>query len=112
INESRKRWKIRFDTPEKWRESVRGYYRLITGVDDAIGQLMTKLEEIGEADNTVIILMGDHGFYLGEHGLAGTWYPHQESLKIPLAIYDPRLDKEKRGKRDDRYAFNIVCVTR
>ena len=51
--------------------------------------------------------MGDNGFYLGEHGLAGKWYPHQESIKVPFFVYDPRASKDKRGKKVDEFAFNI-----
>ena len=43
-NIARNRWKMRFETPEKFQESVKNYYRLITGVDDAVGQLMQEAQ--------------------------------------------------------------------
>ncbi len=89
-NISRDRWKMRFDTPEKYQESVKNYYRLITGVDDAVGQLMKELKAKNLDKNTIIIFMGDNGFYLGEHGLAGKWFAHEESIRVPFFIYDPR----------------------
>lgn len=106
-NEARRRWEIRFSDQEMYQESVRSYYRLITGVDDCIGAMTRKLEKLGLTDNTVIIFMGDNGFYLGEHGLAGKWYPHQESIKVPFFVYDPREPKDKRGKKVDEFIFNI-----
>ena len=106
-NEARKRWEIRFPDKEKYQESVRSYYRLITGVDEVIGELMNRLKELGKADNTIILFMGDNGFYLGEHGMAGKWYPHRESIKVPFFIYDPRVPEDQRGKKVEEFAFNI-----
>lgn len=107
LNEGRKRWELRFPDKEKYQESVRSYYRLITGVDDVIGNLRQKLEEMGEAENTVIVFMGDNGFYLGEHGLAGKWYAHEESVKVPFFVYDPRFSDDLKGQKVDEFAFNI-----
>lgn len=89
-NIARERRKLRFETPEKYQESVKNYYRLITGVDAAVGTLIKDLEAKGLKENTIIIFMGDNGFYLGEHGLAGKWFGHEESIRVPLIIYDPR----------------------
>ena len=77
-SEARHRWQRRFATPEAYQESVKGYYRLITGVDGVVGRIRDALRRLGRADNTVIVLIGDNGFYLGEHGLAGKWYGHEE----------------------------------
>ena len=106
-NEGRRRWRIRFSTPEKYQESVKGYYRLITGVDVVIGRIRKTLRECGLAENTVIMLIGDNGFYLGEHGLAGKWYGHEESIRVPLLVYDPRLPARLRGQKRDEMVLNI-----
>lgn len=94
-NIARVRWNKRFKTPEAYQESVKNYYRLITGVDDVVGNLVDKLKDKQLDKNTVIIFMGDNGFYLGEHGLAGKWFGHEESIRVPLFIYDPRNIKNK-----------------
>ena len=106
-NIGRERWKVRFSTPAKFQEMVKGYYRLITGVDVAIGRIRAELTRLGLADNTVLLLMGDNGFYLGEHGLAGKWYGHEESIRVPLVVFDPRLPNERRGKKREEMALNI-----
>ncbi len=106
-NIGRTRWKIRFPTPEKFQESVKGYYRLITGVDSGVGRIRAELKKLGFDDNTVIILIGDNGFYLGEHGLAGKWYGHEESIRVPLVVYDPRLPADKRGRKLSQMALSI-----
>ena len=104
-NIARERWKPRFATQQMYQESVKNYYRLITHVDDVVGHLVKRLEELGLAENTIIIFMGDNGFYLGEHGLAGKWYGHEESIRVPLIIYDPRT--RNKGKVSDAIALNI-----
>ena len=106
-SEARRRWNIRFSTPEKFQESVKNYYRLIYGVDVVIGKIRDRLERLGLADNTIIILIGDNGFYLGEHGLAGKWFPHEESIRVPLLVYNPRAPKKFRGLTRDEFALNI-----
>jgi arylsulfatase A-like enzyme len=106
-SEARRRWKKRFSTPEKFQESVKNYYRLIYGVDVIIGKIRDQLQRLDLADNTIIILTGDNGFYLGEHGLAGKWFPHEESIRVPLVFYDPRASKKLRGLVRDEFALNI-----
>lgn len=87
---NRLRWTWRYDTPEKYQHSVKGYYRMISGIDIEIAKIRAKLEEKGIADNTVIILMGDNGYFMGERQLAGKWLMYDNSLRVPLIIYDPR----------------------
>lgn len=106
-NEARIRWKIRFDTPEKYQKSVAGYYRLIYGADAQIGRIRQYLTEKGLNKNTIILLMGDNGFYLGEHGMAGKWYGHEESIRVPFIVYDPMLSKDKRGTKSNDVVLNI-----
>ncbi len=104
---ARVRWKMRFATPEAYQESVKGYYRLITGVDVVIGKIREELDRLGLADNTVIMLLGDNGFFLAEHGFAGKWYGYEESIRVPLLIYDPRLPASGRGHVAPQIALNI-----
>lgn len=106
-NEARIRWEIRFSTPGKYQHSLRGYYRLIYGVDVQIGRIRKLLKENGREKNTIIMLMGDNGFYLAEHGMAGKWYIHEESIRVPFIIYDPRVSKEQKGLTNDRMVLNI-----
>lgn len=88
--ENRTRWHWRFDTPEKYQRSVKGYYRMISGVDLEIGKIRKALEEKGLDKNTIIIVMGDNGYFLGERQLAGKWLMYDNSLRVPLIVYDPR----------------------
>lgn len=106
-SESRIRWAKLFDTPEKYQASVRDYFRLITGVDEVVGLVRARLAERGLADNTVIIFTSDNGYCLGEHGLSGKWFMYEESIRVPLVIYDPRRAAEEPIARRDEMALNI-----
>jgi len=106
-SEARRRWEIRFSTPEKSQESVKGYYRLITGVDVVIGRIRDQLKQLGFDDNTVLMLTGDNGFYLGDYGLAGKWFPHEKSIRVPLVVFDPRASQRRRGRTVEQMALNV-----
>ncbi len=108
-SEARRRWAVRFSTPELYQRSVRNYYRMITGVDRTVGEIVAALEKQGLRENTIIVYTSDNGFYLGEHGLAGKWFMHEESLRVPLVIHDPRPGAV-RGARFDGMALNIDCA--
>lgn len=101
---NRLRWYWRYDTPEKYQHSVKGYFRMLAGIDNEIAKIRAKLEAKGIADNTVIVLMGDNGFFLGERQIAGKWLMYDNSLRVPLIIYDPR---NKVHKEVEQMALNI-----
>ncbi|MEC7566303.1 MAG: sulfatase-like hydrolase/transferase [Planctomycetota bacterium] len=104
INRQRFFW--RWDTPDKYQTNMRAYFRMISGIDHVIGRLMTQLEEQGLADNTVIIYTADNGYYLGDRGFAGKWTHYEQSLRVPLIVYDPRLPKAKGGRVISQFALN------
>jgi arylsulfatase A-like enzyme len=105
-NEGRNRWTWRFDEPEKYQEMMKNYYRLATEVDAVCGKVIAELKRQGIYDNTLVIFTTDNGYYHGEHGLADKWYPHQESIRVPLIIRDPRMPAAKRGSTNDEFTLN------
>ena len=106
-NEGRNRWHWRFDTPEKYQRMMKNYYRMANEVDAACGAILLELEEQGVLDETLVIFTTDNGYYHGEHGLADKWYPHEESIRVPLIIWDPRLHRELRGSTDDCFTLSV-----
>ncbi len=104
---NRQRYFWRWDTPEKYKKNMRAYFRMISGVDRAIGRVLKALEEKGLADNTVLIYAGDNGYYMGDRGFAGKWSHYEQSLRVPLIIADPRADAGKRGIVSKAMALNI-----
>lgn len=105
INRERFFWS--YDTPEKYQTNVRAYFRMITGIDRAVARVIAALEAAGLADNTIIVYSADNGYYLGDRGFQGKWSHYDESLRVPLIIYDPRLPKAQRGRVVDQMALNV-----
>lgn len=103
---NRVRWKWRFDTPDKYQRMVKGYFKMISDVDNQIGRIMKTLQDKGIADNTIIILMGDNGYFLGERGLADKWLMYEQSIRVPMFIYNPTDDRYKQ-KNINKIALNI-----
>lgn len=71
------------------RQLIEGYYACVSYVDAQIGKIITALKEKGMYDNTMIVLWGDHGFKLGEHG---EWAKHtntEHDARAPLIIKAP-----------------------
>ncbi len=104
---NRHRWYWRFDNERKRQLLTKRYYAMITGVDRVIGRVRQALDEIGAADNTVIMLMGDNGYFLGDRGWAGKWKPHEVSIRVPLIVHDPQLEASKRGAKPREFALNV-----
>ncbi|MFK7851298.1 MAG: sulfatase [Akkermansiaceae bacterium] len=104
---NRKRWFWRWDTEKKYRINMRAYYRMLTGMDKIIGRVQAELEKQNLAENTVIIYTADNGFYMGERGFAGKWSHYEESLRVPLIIYDPRPESMPRGITVPLLALNL-----
>ncbi len=101
---NRLRWTWRYDTPEKYQHSVKGYYRMLSGIDREIAKIREQLKKKGLDKNTVIILMGDNGYFLGERQFAGKWLMYDNSVRVPLIVFDPR---QKKQKDSDALALNI-----
>ena len=104
--EGRIRQQRRFPTPETWQEAMKRYYRLITGVDAQIGRMLDWLDRSGLGANTVIVFTSDNGFFLGEWGWAGKYFIHEESIRAPLIVRDPR-SPERAGRRRSEMTLNI-----
>lgn len=106
-NEGRVRFKWRFDTPARYQDYMRRYYRLITEVDAAVGRLVDELKAQSVYDNTLIVFIGDNGYFHADRGLADKWYPYEQALRVPLIVFDPRLPARNRGRTRDQWALNI-----
>ena len=79
------------------KELINGYYACITYIDAQIGRLLDELDRLGIRDNTVVILWGDHGWKLGEHG---SWCKHTNfelDTHVPMIISLP--NRKTAGKR-------------
>lgn len=105
INRERYFW--RWNTPQKYQTNMRAYYRMVSGIDGAIGRFLKALEEAGLADNTIIVYSADNGYYMANRGFAGKWSHYENALQVPLIVMDPRVPKEEQGKVTDALALNL-----
>jgi uncharacterized sulfatase len=104
---NRQRWYWRWDTPEKYQRNMKAYYRLVSGMDRNVGRIVRHLRRLNLDTNTVIIFCSDNGYYQGSRGFAGKWTHFDESLRIPLIVYDPRADRTKRGTLRTEMVLNV-----
>ena len=104
---ARLEWQTWFSRAEKRREFIRQRYRLIAGVDAAVGRIVAELERLSLTRNTVIVFGSDNGYYYGEHGLTTKFYLHEESIHVPLIVVDPSLPAERRGRTIEQLTANI-----
>jgi len=104
---NRQRWFWRWDTPEKYQRNVRAYYRMISGIDHVMGRVLEAIKKQGFAENTVVIFSGDNGYYRGDRQFAGKWSHYEESLRVPLIVFDPRAAADHRGKLVEAMALNV-----
>jgi len=76
-------------TLDKQKELIHGYYAAVSYTDAQVGILLNTLESLGELNNTIIVLWGDHGWHLGDHDL---WQKHtnfEQATRSPLLIAAP-----------------------
>lgn len=79
----------------KQRELVHGYYASVSYIDALIGRIIRVLDSLGLRENTVIILWGDHGWHLGDHGM---WCKHsnfEQATRAPLIFSSPGIRVRK-----------------
>jgi arylsulfatase A-like enzyme len=104
----RERWHWRFDTPEKFQSMMKGMYRMVSGIDDAVGRVRVQLKQLGFAENTLIIFTSDNGMFFGERGLSDCWLLNEESIRVPFILFDPlRRKKTQRKSVRDEMVLNI-----
>lgn len=73
------------------RELLHGYYAAVSFIDSLVAELLAELDASGRADNTIIVIWGDHGFHLGDHGLWGKHTTMEQANRVPLMIHVPGM---------------------
>ena len=77
------------------KKLVHGYLASVSYSDAQVGKLLTKLKQLNLDDNTIVIVAGDHGFSLGEHGLWVKHSPFDVATRTPLIVKLPTKLTEK-----------------
>lgn len=89
-------------TETEIKRHIAEYYSMITHLDYEIGRIIEALEKSGHADNTIIVLAGDNGLAVGQHGLMGKQSLYEHSIRVPLLFSGPGIPK---GLKLDQYAY-------
>ncbi len=76
-----------------WKDAVQAYLSSVSVADEAVGRLLKALDESGRADRTIIVLMSDHGYQLGEKNQREKETLWEPALHIPLIIVAPGITK-------------------
>jgi N-acetylglucosamine-6-sulfatase len=84
----------------------RKYCRVITSVDNHVGQILKRLEELGLSDNTIIVYAGDNGYLFGEHRMVDKREAYEESIRIPFIVRYPGFIPDP-GRRAEQMLLNI-----
>ena len=79
----------KYSDPKMIQYFISEYYALVREVDDWVGQILDKLEELGLTDNTLVVFISDHGEMLGSHGMRGKFCFYEESSHVPMIIRFP-----------------------
>ena len=66
------------------------YFAAVSYIDAQVGKLIDELEKTGQAENPVVVLLADHGYQLGDHGMWSKHTNYETSTRVPLLIYAPR----------------------
>lgn len=96
-DEERKNW--------KFQRYIKDYLRCVKAADDAVGEMLNYLDEVGLSKNTLVVYTSDQGFYLGEHGWFDKRFMYEESMHMPLLVRYPK--KIKPGSVTDEMVLNI-----
>ncbi|MEO1615369.1 MAG: sulfatase-like hydrolase/transferase [Planctomycetota bacterium] len=88
------RWGRNPNQDAAFAEEVRRHYAACVSYADAqVGKLLDQLDASGQADNTIVVLWGDHGWHLGEHAIWGKHALFEESLHSPLIVRHPGIKR-------------------
>ena len=100
-------WQQRYSTAEQYQAVMKDYFRLITGADRAIGRIRDTLRQRGLDTRTVILFLSDNGDMTSDYMLGGKELLYDVSLRVPLIVCDPRVEKSLRRQRRTELALNI-----
>ncbi len=86
------------DSSEFAKQNIKDYFTMVTGVDEQIGRVLKTLKKQGLEENTIVLVLSDHGDLMGSHDLRDKNMPYEEAMRIPLILKWPK--KLKPDKSD------------
>ncbi|NOY75443.1 MAG: sulfatase-like hydrolase/transferase [Kiritimatiellaeota bacterium] len=89
-------------SPGETRRHIAEYYAMISHLDFELGRVVASLKKSGMFEDTIIILAGDNGLALGQHGLFGKQNCYEHSVRVPLIFAGPGIPG---GRRTDAFVY-------
>ncbi len=71
------------------RELIHGYLASVSFTDHQIGRLLSRLDQLGLTESTIVVLWGDHGWHLGDHGMWCKHSNYEQATRIPVIVSAP-----------------------
>ena len=96
-------------TPDVLREHLADYYGMISHHDAWIGRVLQALVDTGQAENTLVAYVSDHGLALGSHGLLGKQNLYEHSVRVPMILRGPGVPAGRRVS-SLAYAFDLYAT--
>jgi iduronate 2-sulfatase len=89
------------------RQLIHGYYACTSFVDAQIGKVIAELDRLELAENTIVVLWGDHGFHLGDHGIWTKHTNYEQANRIPLLVIAPGVTRPGSSTRQPAESADI-----
>ena len=97
-----------FTQESGWRKLIAHYWGLMSEVDQCMGEILSALESLGLADNTVVVHTSDHGDMMGSHRTIAKQVMYQEAVQVPWLMRIPKLGRKQRLMRGPTSHIDLV----
>jgi len=101
---------LKYNDPRNIRDMRSIYYGMVREVDDWLGEILKKLDDLGLTENTLVIFTSDHGEMLGDHGMHSKMIFYEGSVHVPLLMRFPGRIKPGTGVETPVNSMNL-CPT-
>ena len=91
-----------------YQEYMRHFMGTLKALDDNVGRILDYLDKSGLADNTIVVLTSDHGFFMGDHGWFDKRFMYEQALRVPFMVRWPGMVKP--NSETDSWTVNIDCA--
>jgi arylsulfatase A-like enzyme len=99
---------IDLSTDAGWQQLMANYWGNVTCIDRAVGGILRSLEELGLADNTIVVYTADHGDMMGAHSMCRKEVMYEQAVKVPLLVRAPSLGKKQKIVRGRVSQIDLV----
>ena len=79
--------------PGDWFAQLPGYYGMIARIDECVGRILARLDQLGLSDDTIVLFTSDHGCHFRTRNTEYKRSCHEASIRIPLVMQGPGLDR-------------------